>query len=41
MGLRRTPLNKITLDLHPIFRNNSDIDLALKQVILRAASTGA
>jgi DNA-nicking Smr family endonuclease len=39
MGFRRTPVSKITLDLHPIFRNSRDIDVALNQVILRAAST--
>lgn len=30
----------LTLDLHPIFRNNRDIDLALREVIFRAARTG-
>ena len=32
---------KIVLDLHPIFRNNRDIDLALREVIFKAARTGA
>ncbi|MEE4542431.1 Smr/MutS family protein [Streptomyces sp. V4-01] len=31
---------KITLDLHPLFRNNRDIDLALREVVFRAARTG-
>jgi DNA-nicking Smr family endonuclease len=31
---------KITLDLHPIFRNNRDIDLALREAVFRAARTG-
>jgi Smr domain len=30
----------ITLDLHPIFRNNRDIDLALRETLFRAARTG-
>ncbi len=30
----------LTLDLHPIFRNNRDIDLALWEVIFKAARTG-
>ena len=30
----------LTLDLHPIFRNNRDIELALREVIFRAARTG-
>src|ERR1700716_4355445 len=30
----------LTLDLHPIFRNNRDIDLALREVIFKAARTG-
>jgi DNA-nicking Smr family endonuclease len=28
------------LDLHPIFRNNRDIELAMREVIFRAARTG-
>ncbi|MFH8533787.1 Smr/MutS family protein [Streptomyces tendae] len=30
----------ITVDLHPIFRNNRDIELTLRQTIFRAARTG-
>lgn len=30
----------LTLDLHPIFRNNRDIDLALREIIFKAARTG-
>ncbi len=30
----------LTLDLHPIFRNNRDIELALRQTLFRAARTG-
>ncbi|MBP0458279.1 Smr/MutS family protein [Streptomyces montanisoli] len=30
----------ITVDLHPIFRNNRDIELALRQALFRAAATG-
>ena len=30
----------LTLDLHPIFRNNRDIELALRQTIFKAARTG-
>lgn len=30
----------LTLDLHPIFRNNRDIELALREIIFRAARTG-
>lgn len=30
----------LTLDLHPIFPNNRDIDLALREVIFKAAQTG-
>jgi hypothetical protein len=30
----------LTVDLHPIFRNNRDIDLALREVIFKAARTG-
>lgn len=30
----------LTLDLHPIFRNNRDIDLALREVIFKALRTG-
>lgn len=29
----------LTLDLHPIFRNNRDIDLALREVIFKALRT--
>jgi DNA-nicking Smr family endonuclease len=43
---RRVPRNLpketalLTVDLHPIFRNNRDIDLALREVIFKAARTG-
>lgn len=30
----------LTLDLHPIFRNNRDIELALRETVFRAAATG-
>ncbi len=30
----------LTLDLHPIFRNNRDIELALRETLFRAARTG-
>lgn len=30
----------LTLDLHPIFRNNRDIELALRQAVFKAASSG-
>lgn len=30
----------LTLDLHPIFRNNRDIELALRETLFRAAATG-
>jgi dsDNA-specific endonuclease/ATPase MutS2 len=30
----------LTVDLHPIFRNNRDIELALRQAIFRAKATG-
>ncbi|MFG1809262.1 Smr/MutS family protein [Streptomyces sp. NPDC049040] len=30
----------LTLDLHPIFRNNRDLDVALRQALFRAAATG-
>ena len=30
----------LSLDLHPIFRNNRDIDVALRQFIVRAAASG-
>ncbi|MEU9157390.1 Smr/MutS family protein [Streptomyces sp. NPDC048417] len=29
----------LTLDLHPIFRNNRDIELALRQVVFQAKRT--
>ena len=28
------------MDLHPIFRNNRDIEMALREVIFKAARTG-
>lgn len=31
----------LSLDLHPIFRNNRDIDLAMRQFLLSAAASGA
>jgi DNA-nicking Smr family endonuclease len=31
----------LTLDLHPIFRNSRDIERALREVIFKAARTGA
>jgi DNA-nicking Smr family endonuclease len=43
-GVRRRPTEAVellTLDLHPIFRNNRDIDLALREIVFRAARTGA
>lgn len=30
----------LTLDLHPIFRSNRDIDLALRRTLFKAAATG-
>ncbi len=30
----------LTLDLHPIFRNNRDIELAMREALFRAARTG-
>jgi DNA-nicking Smr family endonuclease len=30
----------LSLDLHPIFRSNRDIDTALRTFIIRAAATG-
>jgi DNA-nicking Smr family endonuclease len=30
----------LTLDLHPIFRNDRDIDVALRQTLFKAAATG-
>ncbi|WP_329175107.1 Smr/MutS family protein [Streptomyces sp. NBC_01477] len=30
----------LTLDLHPIFRNNRDLDVAVRQALFRAAATG-
>ena len=30
----------MTLDLHPIFRNNRDVDLALRQFMFKAANSG-
>jgi DNA-nicking Smr family endonuclease len=40
-GHRRSEAVKLlTLDLHPIFRNGRDIELALRGVIFRAARTG-
>jgi DNA-nicking Smr family endonuclease len=30
----------LTLDLHPVFRNNRDIDRALRETLFKAAATG-
>ncbi|MGW7241531.1 Smr/MutS family protein [Streptomyces sp. NPDC054804] len=30
----------LTLDLHPIFRNNRDIELSLRQIVFQAKHTG-
>jgi len=30
----------MTLDLHPVFRNNRDIELALRQFLFRASHAG-
>ncbi|WP_326793575.1 Smr/MutS family protein (plasmid) [Streptomyces sp. NBC_00841] len=30
----------LTVDLHPIFRNNRDIELALRQAMFKAARSG-
>ncbi|MDH6108873.1 dsDNA-specific endonuclease/ATPase MutS2 [Kitasatospora sp. MAP12-15] len=30
----------LTLDLHPVFRNNRDIELALREVLFKALRTG-
>ncbi|MDH6133378.1 dsDNA-specific endonuclease/ATPase MutS2 [Kitasatospora sp. MAA4] len=30
----------LTLDLHPIFRNNRDIELALREILFKAVRTG-
>lgn len=30
----------MSLDLHPLFRNNRDIELALRQFLFRATSSG-
>jgi DNA-nicking Smr family endonuclease len=37
---RSEAIELLTLDLHPIFRNNRDIDLALREFVFRAARTG-
>ncbi|MBU3063503.1 Smr/MutS family protein [Nocardia sp. NEAU-G5] len=31
----------LSLDLHPIFRNNRDIDLAMRQFLVTSAASGA
>jgi hypothetical protein len=31
----------LSLDLHPIFRNNRDIDLAMRQFLITSAASGA
>lgn len=31
----------LTLDLHPVFRNDRDIDRSVRAILFRAASTGA
>ncbi|HEY1489362.1 MAG TPA: Smr/MutS family protein [Micromonosporaceae bacterium] len=33
-------MTMLTLDLHPIYRNNRDLDLALRQAILSAIRSG-
>lgn len=30
----------LTLDLHPVFRNNRDIELSLRQIVFQAKRTG-
>ncbi len=30
----------LSVDLHPVFRNNRDIELALREALFRAARTG-
>ncbi|MDH6577806.1 Smr/MutS family protein [Kitasatospora sp. MAP5-34] len=30
----------LTLDLHPVFRNNRDIELALRETLFKAVRTG-
>lgn len=30
----------LTVDLHPVFRNSRDIDVAVRQALFRAAGTG-
>ncbi|MEU8929054.1 Smr/MutS family protein [Streptomyces sp. NPDC048409] len=30
----------LTLDLHPVFRNNRDIELSLRQIVFQAKHTG-
>jgi DNA-nicking Smr family endonuclease len=37
---RSEAIELLTLDLHPIFRNNRDIELAMREAIFRAARTG-
>ncbi|MFC4031282.1 Smr/MutS family protein [Streptomyces polygonati] len=37
---RSEAIELLTLDLHPIFRNNRDIDLALREFVFRASRTG-
>ena len=37
MRIRSSSPGKLTLDLHPILRNNRDIDVALKRALLEAA----
>nr|WP_203697413.1 Smr/MutS family protein [Streptomyces rubrogriseus] len=37
---RRTATHVLSLDLHPIFRNNRDIELALRQFIFKAHRSG-
>lgn len=39
-GYRWEAVTLLTLDLHPIFRNNRDLDVALRQALFRAAATG-
>lgn len=37
---RTEAISLLTLDLHPVFRNDRDIDIALRQVLFKAAATG-
>lgn len=41
MGERREPQETLTLDLHPIFRNEREVDRAVRAIIFKAARTEA